>query len=100
MKSGFTDQIDSFGFFEFENKELLPKDFKKLYKQFDAFINKTNEHDNLFNFLSRTEKEFSHFESLKKRYCSAPSSYRSYLLHPQKKHHKIYFQFIGEYYTF
>jgi len=48
--------------------------------------------------IDNLEKEYGANEDLKKRYCSAPPSYRDSRKNLQKRFDKVYFQFMKEHY--
>lgn len=84
------------GFCEIGNHLFLKKDYNELYKNFDHFINLMNNDQNFAIQVYELEKEFLSNENCKKRYCSAPPSYRDPRAHSTKRFNKIYFQFIKE----
>lgn len=86
------------GFIELENKILLKKDYREIYENFDSFIGYMEEDDNFAQQIDNLEKEYGTNESLKKRYCSAPPSYRDPRKNLQKRFNKVYFQFMKEHY--
>lgn len=86
------------GVVELSNPFFSKEDYNRLYESFDYFIELIKNDKNLLEKLTHTEKEFLSMENLSNQYCSTPPSYRDYLEHTQKRHDKIYFQFIKEHY--
>lgn len=91
-------ELKSKGFIELENQQALKKDYDDLYNSFDKMIQDIKDNTELFEFLNNTEKEFLTDTVQKERYCSAPPSYRDPEIHTQKRHNKIYFQYVKEYF--
>lgn len=56
------------------------------------------DNEKFMDAVDLAEKEFASMTPLANRYCSAPPSYRDPKMHKQKKHNKIYYQFIKENY--
>lgn len=75
----------------------MKNDFNKVYKNYDEFIEAMNDPVLLEN-MAHLEQDFLGIEKESKRYCSAPPSYRDPKVHKQKKHNKVYYQFIKENY--
>lgn len=86
------------GFLEIGNPSYLRKDYQHLYHSFDRLIDLMSEDPAFFHAMRASEQEFLSSEELKLRYCGTPPSYRDPKKDIQKKHNKIYFQFIKEHY--
>lgn len=86
------------GFYEIENTHLLKNDYENLYDSFGKFIDCIENNTQLAEMMEHIEKDFLSNEELKKRYSSAPPSYRNPRKHATKRHDKVYFQFIKEHY--
>ena len=86
------------GFFEIKNCHFLKRDYNRLYEKFDSFIDLMDHNEAEFSQIQKFEKDFLSIQAYKKRYCSAPPSYRNPRTHTQKRFNKIYFQFINEHY--
>jgi hypothetical protein len=76
----------------------LKNDYERLYQNFDRFIDLMSNDKDFAVQIYELEKEFLSFDTCKKRYCSAPPSYRDPRVHASKRFNKIYFQFIKEHY--
>ncbi len=96
--SGHYQAIKEKGFLEVGNPLYLQEDYHQLYRCFDDWIDLMTEDEALFLKMKSIEEEFLSFEELRLRYCSTPPSYRDPIRDMQKKHNKIYFQFIKEHY--
>ncbi|MEI6805485.1 MAG: hypothetical protein WCK49_03135 [Myxococcaceae bacterium] len=87
------------GYVEIEDTSYLQEDYRRLYRSFDRFIEQMTQDELSFQEMRSSETEFLSSEKLKNRYCGTPPSYRDPRQDFQKKHRKIYFQFINEHYT-
>lgn len=94
--SNIYNSLKSVGFCEIGNHAFLQRDYNELYKNFDSFIDTMNKDKNVAIKVYDLEKEFLSNDSYKKRYCSAPPSYRDPREYATKRFNKIYFQFIKE----
>ncbi len=92
--------IRSQAFCELNNDLYLKKDYEDLYKNFGLFIESMDADSDFSEQISKTEHEFLENIEVKNRYCAAPPSYRDPRRHATKRHDKVYFQFISEYYDF
>ena len=92
------DSLKSKGFCEIGNHKFLKSDYERLYQNFDEFIALMSHDQDFAIRVYDFEKEFLSFDECKKRYCSAPPSYRDPRVHSTKRFNKIYFQFIKEHY--
>ena len=93
--AGIYGALRSQGFHEIGNRQFLKNDYKKLYGDFDCFIQLMEDDKSFSGRIHALEGEFSAMEEYRARYCSAPPSYRD----PReraKRFDKIYFQFIKE----
>lgn len=95
--NGMVEQFQKDGFCELPNTQYTKEDFSELYKSFDAFVDQLSDNEELSVLLKKSEQTFIENNALKKRYCGAPPSYRNPLRDTQKRHNKVYFQYINEY---
>jgi hypothetical protein len=96
-QEGIFHRLNNNGFIELENKILLKTDFKTLYGNFDNFIEHMETDEQFSKNIDELEKKYVSNTELKKRYCSAPPSYRDPRKNTQKRFNKVYFQFMKEY---
>lgn len=103
IQEGCTDvynALQSRGFFEIGNRKFLKDNYEELYRSFDKFIELMSSDKDFSINMHDLEKEFLSIQEYKKRYCSAPPSYRDPKLHSTKRFNKIYFQFVKDHYDF
>jgi hypothetical protein len=94
------DALQSRGFCEIGNRTFLKSDYDELYRNFDVFIELMTDDEDFSMKMYDLEKSFLSIEEYKKRYCSAPPSYRDPKKHKTKRFNKIYFQFIKHHFDF
>jgi|GEM_PF-1644140 8-oxo-dGTP pyrophosphatase MutT (NUDIX family) len=87
------------GYCEIGNHHFLKDDYNELYRTFDQFIDLMSNDRDFAIKIHTIEKDFLSIDTQKKRYCSAPPSYRDPREHETKRFNKIYFQFIKEHYN-
>lgn len=90
--------LDKKGMLEIKNEAFLKKDYKEIYDNFDHFIEYAENDPSFIKHIHTLETEYLANEEVKKRYCSAPPSFRDPKKNIQKRFDKVYFQFIKEYY--
>lgn len=92
------DVLKEKGVVELSNIFSTKENYNRLYESFDRFIELMKNNKTVSEKITDLEKAFQSIENLKDRYCSTPPSYRDHSEHTQKRHDKIYFQFIKEHY--
>lgn len=91
------EELNSKGFIEIANTIFLKEDYRRVYDSFSKFIDAMTLDTEFSQKIRASEKEFLQLTEQKIRYCSAPPSYRNPKQDPTKRHNKIYFQYINEY---
>ncbi len=92
------DTLNQKGMLEIRNETFLKKDYKEIYKKFDQFIEYIEKNPSFAQDIDTRENDYLSHSDIKKRYCSAPPSFRDPRKNIQKRFDKVYFQFIREHY--
>ncbi len=92
------DTLDKKGMLEIKNETFLKKNYKEIYDNFDCFIEYIEKNPSFAKDIDTLEHEYLSHKDIKKRYCSAPPSFRDPKKNFQKRFDKVYFQFIREHY--
>ncbi|MCL5875227.1 MAG: hypothetical protein M1114_02030 [Candidatus Dependentiae bacterium] len=100
IPSNIYQSIREQAFCEFSNDMYLKNDYEALYRNFGLFIDRMDSDPDFAERISKSEQAFLADSELRNRYCAAPPSYRDPRRNSSKRHDKVYFQFISEYYDF
>lgn len=90
--------LNNKGLLEIRNETFLKADYQEIYNNFGHFIKYMEEDPSFVQKVDTLEQEYLSNEVAKRRYCSAPPSFRDPKKNLQKRFDKVYFQFIREHY--